>query len=148
MKVEVKIEIDAPRGKIWTVITDIENAANRISAIEKIEILENPADSLVGLKWKETRTMFGKSATEVMWIVEAVENEFYDVRAESCGTRYSTKFSISEEGNRNTLSVDFSGEPRTFLGKLLAAPMGLIFKGAMENELIRDLSEIKEAIDS
>lgn len=50
MKVEAKVCIDSTKEQIWQVISDIENSVNTIKAIEKIEVLEKPADGLVGLK--------------------------------------------------------------------------------------------------
>ncbi len=72
MKLKVEITINGTKEQIWKVITDIEGSVETISAIEKIEILEQPESGVLGLKWEETRTMFGKSATEVMWITPDV----------------------------------------------------------------------------
>lgn len=77
MKIAIDIDIKAPKEQVWKVITDIENSVNTITGIDDIEILNKPIDSIVGLKWKETRTIFGKSATEIMWITEAKENNYY-----------------------------------------------------------------------
>ena len=88
MALQVHVDIDAPKNAVWHAISDIENAATNIDGIQKIEVLERPAAGLVGLKWKETRKMFGKEATETMWITEAVENDYYQAHAESCGCHY------------------------------------------------------------
>ena len=81
MNVEVQTLINAPRDRVWKIISDIDKSVDVISGIEKIEVLENPDAGLVGFKWRETRTMFGKQATEVMWITEAEENAYYQTRA-------------------------------------------------------------------
>jgi carbon monoxide dehydrogenase subunit G len=51
MIVEAQVTISGPKAAIWAAITDIENAAETVSGIEKIEVLEKPASGLVGLKW-------------------------------------------------------------------------------------------------
>ena len=66
MKLKAEIMIDGTKEQIWEVITDIEGSVETISAIEKIDILDKPVSGFLGLKWEETRTMFGKEATEVM----------------------------------------------------------------------------------
>jgi hypothetical protein len=71
MKIKVEVPIRGTNEDIWKVITDIENSAVNITGIEKVEIHINPGENLVGLKWTETRTLFGKTATETMWITEA-----------------------------------------------------------------------------
>lgn len=86
MMVTVEIEIVNSREAVWRAITDIENSNSMISGILKINILHKPSDSFVGLKWEETRQMFGKEAMETMWITDAVVNEYYSTRAESHGS--------------------------------------------------------------
>ena len=68
MIVEAQVTINGSKEAVWAAITDIENAAAIISGIKKIEILEKPASGLVGLRWRETRILFGDSATVEKWI--------------------------------------------------------------------------------
>lgn len=147
MKVEAKICIDGTKEQIWQVITDIENSVNNIKAIEEIEVLEKPADSLVGLKWRETRTMFGQSATEVMWITDARENEYYQTRAENHGAVYISTLKIEENGNGNCLWMGFEGEPQGVFAKIMGFVTGFIFKGATQKALHADLEDIKAAVE-
>ena len=92
MKIKAKVSIKGKKEDVWDVITDIEGSVERISAIESVEILEKPATGILGLKWKETRTMFGKEATEIMWVTDAKENEYYQTRAESHGALYISRY--------------------------------------------------------
>ena len=48
MIVEAQVTINGSKAAIWSAITNIENASEIISGIEKIEILEKPAGGLVG----------------------------------------------------------------------------------------------------
>src|SRR5436309_15398422 len=96
MLVEAQVTINGSKAAIWAAITDIENASEIISGIEKIEILEKPAHGLVGLRWRETRMLFGKPATVEKWITDAAENAFYKTRAEDGGFVFLTSMSISE----------------------------------------------------
>ena len=148
MQIRVQVPIEGSVEEIWKVITDIENSASRVSAIEEIEILEKPPSGLLGLKWRETRTMFGKSATEVMWITDARENEFYDVRAESHGTVYQSRLSITEEDGGCVLKLDFGGQPQAFTAKLMSAALGWMFKGATKKALLKDLEDLKSVVET
>src|ERR1051325_3747231 len=104
MIVEVKVTINGSKEAIWAAITNIENASEIISGIENIEIVEKPASGLVGLKWRETRKLFGKSATAEKWITDAVENEFYKTKAEDGGFVFLTTKRISESNGGVTLT--------------------------------------------
>jgi uncharacterized membrane protein len=147
MNIQVQVSIKASKEEVWKVITDIENAQNTITGIEKVEVLEKPADGLVGLKWKETRTLFGKTAIETMWITIAKENEFYRTRAESHGSLYISNLVLSEQDHGTQLTMEFEGIPQTFGAKLMSATMGFLFKNATKKALMQDLVDIKTAIE-
>lgn len=147
MNVEVKKSINASGDRVWKIISDINGSADVISGIEKIEVLENPSDGLVGLKWRETRTMFGKEATEVMWITDAEENASYQTRAESHGSIYVTKLQITDEGEGCVLAMSFEGTPQTFGAKLMWALTGFMARSSMKKALEKDLQDIKTAAE-
>lgn len=146
MKVRVQISINGSKEQVWKVITDIENSMNNIKGIEKVEILEKPENEFIGLKWRETRTMFGQTATEVMWITDAVENEYYTTRAESHGAIYKTDLVLSNNGDSTELVMSFGAELITFKAKLMSL-MGFLFIGATKKALREDLQDIKAAVE-
>lgn len=147
MNISIDIEIKAPKEKVWKVITDIENSAKVISGIDEIEILNRTKDTIVGLKWKETRTIFGKSATETMWITETKENNYYKTRAESNGAVYHTVLKLTEKGENTVLSLEFSSIAVTFKGKIMAFIFGFILKKSMKKLIEKDLVDIKTFIE-
>src|SRR5881392_3265746 len=99
MIVEAQVTINGSKAAIWAAITNIENASETISGIKKIEVLEKPANGLVGLRWRETRMLFGKPAAVEKWITDAAENEFYKTRAEDGGFEFLTTKRISESSS-------------------------------------------------
>ena len=148
MKLEVSVSIDSTPQDIWQVITDFQNCHKYISAIESIEVLNQPSSGLVGFKWKETRTMFGKEATEIMWITESKENEYYQTRAESHGSIYISRLSISQESGHCQLIMSFTGEFVTLTAKILGNTLGRLFIGATKKALLGDLEDIKTYIEA
>ena len=148
MQVSVQVSINRSREDIWKTITDIESWADTVSGIEELEILERPESALVGLKWKETRTMFGKKATEVMWVTDATDHESYDVRAESHGSVYESRLSIADEGTGHVLRMDFEAQAQGFIAKILSPIFGVFFKGAAKKALLKDLEDIKAAVEA
>src|SRR5689334_21319937 len=143
MLVEVQVTINGTRSAIWAAITDIENAAKILSGVLKIEVLEKPAKGLVGLKWRETRMLFGKPATAEKWITDAAENEFYKTRAESDGFVFLSTTRISENGSGMTLASSHDSQPQGIVAKLMSIPMSLLFKGVAKKALMQDLKDIK-----
>src|SRR3954463_8520002 len=111
MIVEAQVTVNGSRAAVWAAITDIENAAEIISGIENIEVIEKPANGLVGLRWRETRMLFGKPATVEKWITDAAENERYKTRAESDGFVFLTTKTLSESSGGMTLAESHDSRP-------------------------------------
>src|SRR6185295_10768211 len=118
MIVEAQVPINGSKAAIWAVITNIENAAKIISGIEKIEVVEKPATGLVGLRWRETRILFGKPATVEKWITDATENEFYTTQAEDGGFVFLTTKRISHSSDGTTLAESHESKPQTIKARL------------------------------
>lgn len=147
MRVTVDTEIAAPRADVWRIVTDIENAATTIKAIESVEILERPQAGIVGLKWRETRTMFGQKATEVMWVTDAVEGAHYATRAESHGSVYKSRIDLEDRNGRTRLAMTFEGEPKSIGARIMWGLTGFLFKGATRKAIAQDLADIKAALE-
>ena len=146
MIVEARVAINGSKAAIWAAITNIANASETISGIENIEVLEKPANGLVGLRWRETRMYFGKPATVEKRITDAAENEFYKTRAESDGFVFLSTMSISESSGGVTLTSSHDSKPQGIVAKLKSIPMPL-FKGMVKKALLQDLNDIKSAVE-
>jgi hypothetical protein len=147
MKVISQTKINSTKEKVWEVITDIENSVNVISSITKIEILDKPKDNIDGLKWKETRIMFGKEAEEIMWVTHYKKYDYYQTRAESHGAIYITWLNIVEENDVVTLKMTFESDSLSLTAKI----MNGLFSGFMKKTMIKalgdDLKDIKETCE-
>lgn len=147
MDVTEDITIAASKESVWKVITDIDNCQNVISSILRIDVLNRPNSGLIGLKWQETREMFGKEATEIMWITDAVENEYYATRAESHGSIYVSKLHIKENNGKTSLAMSFTGTPCSFAAKVLSFLMAPMIKSSIRKALKKDLNDIKAFLE-
>lgn len=148
MRMNVDVLVKAPRKVVWDVVTDIPNAATTIKAIEKVEVLTRPPQGVVGLKWRETRQMFGKEASEVMWITDAAEPSFYDTRAESHGAIYSTRIALAEAEGGTRLSMEFAATPMSLGARVMGSIFGAFMKGSMRKAILKDLEDIKAAAEA
>ena len=147
MIVEAQVTINGSKAAVWAAITNIENAAQIISGIQKIDVLEKPAGGLVGLKWRETRMLFGEPATVAKWITEAVENAFYKTRAEENGFVFLSTMSISESSGGMTLTSCHETRPQGIVARIKSLPM-FLFKGMIKKALLQDLNDIRSAVEA
>ena len=146
MFAEAQVTIDGSRAAVWELISDIENAPKTITGIQRIEVLEKPAHGLVGLRWRETRMLFGKPATAEKWITDAAEQEFYTTRAESDGFVHEATIRLSQDGGGITLTSAHDSRPQGFVARVMSLPM-FLFKGVAKRALMQDLHDIKLAVE-
>ncbi len=147
MIVEVQVTINGSRAAIWAAMSNIEGAAEIITGIMKIEVINKPANGLVGLKWRETRMLFGKPATVEKWITDAAANEFYSTRAESDGFVFTSTMRIADGRDGLILTSAHDSKPQGILPTLMSIPMRLFFKGVAKKALLQDLNDIKSAVE-
>jgi len=145
--VDAQVTIDGPKEAVWAAITDIENAPATIRGIEDVEVLEKPAGGLVGLRWRETRLLFGKPASVEKWITDAAENAFYKTRAEDSGFVFLSTMTVSESSDGGiTLTSSHETRPQGIVARLKALPM-FLFKGVVKKAILQDLGDIKSAVE-
>ncbi|MBL7952641.1 MAG: SRPBCC family protein [Flavobacteriales bacterium] len=146
MTVEASITINASKAAVWAATTDIARFAELLSGVKKIEVVERSASGLVGLRWKETRMLFGKEATLEKWITEAKENEYYRTRAEDSGFVFITTNRLSGSDGAVTLTGIHETQPQGFAARLKSLPM-VFFKGVIKKAILQDLNDIKAAVE-
>lgn len=77
MKIQASCEIAAPRSEVFAAFADLTNLENTVKAITQVELLtEGPIG--VGTRFKETRVMFGKEASEIMEITQFKPHELIE----------------------------------------------------------------------
>ena len=146
MIVEAAVTVAGSRTAVWAVITDIDHAATTFSGVEEIEVLERPLSGLVGLKWRETRILFGKPAAVEKWITDAAEPEYYSARAESDGFVFVSTKRLSEHDGVVTLTESHESQPQTLMARLQMIPMALFFKGVIRKAILQDLHDVNAAL--
>lgn len=140
------IDVAAPAERVFPILCDLEGAPERIDAIMKIEVLTD-AEFGVGTRWRETRKMFGKEATEEMEIIAVEPGRSYTTSANSCGSHYETVMSCEPRGaNGCRVEFRFGWTPVT-LGAKLMMPMAFLMKGVMRKCIQQDLECIKRAAE-
>ncbi len=139
--------IDAPIEEVFEVFSDLPKAADRIEGIVKIEMLtEGPVGR--GTRWRETRILFKREATEELEITAFEPPTRYRVEAESSGAHYLTEFRFSPDGDAAT-SVEVEVIIRAVsLSAKLFAPLARLMMGSMKRLLDHDMEDLKAFLES
>ena len=142
-------EIDAPVDLVFDRCTNLHRWADTITAIEKIEVLTD-GDVGVGTRFRETRKMFGREATEEMEFLEFDRPSGYLLGAESNGCRYRTRFrleAVGDNGAKTKLTFEFQAEPLNLFAKVMAFLMKPMLKKVV-GMVQKDLEDVKRACEA
>lgn len=156
MRMFLSTHINATQQAVFQTASDFPNAQSFIAAIDHVEMLEAATDGSpigVGTRFRETRTMFGRQATETMEVTEFDPPRAYTLSANSHGMQYSCRVTVLEEqpgigGGGCRLSYDFNATPTTLLARVTCPIMGIFMKGAMRKAMDKDLVDIKGYIEA
>ena len=139
-------QINAPANAVFDKFTDFAHAAENVGGIESLEILtDGPVGK--GTRFRETRIMFNRAATEEMEITAWEAGKSYTVEAESCGAHYATKFTVEPQGESSVVRMDMQVRPLTMTARLMA-PLGWLMKGAMKKCLAADMDDLKQGLEA
>jgi carbon monoxide dehydrogenase subunit G len=142
----VSTHVSAPIERVFEVFTELDKAVERIPDITALEILsEGPFGK--GTRWRETRVMFKKEATEEMWISAFDPPKSYAVEAESHGMHYSTQFTFTPDGDGTRVTWAFSGTALSLGTKLMAPLFNVLMKATMKKCMLRDLEALRDVCE-
>src|SRR2546425_7526373 len=122
------VRIAAPVERVFEVFADLRNVPGRIKGIKRLEVLTDGPIG-VGTKFRETREMFGKDATEEMEITEFDPPRTYSVGALSCGCQYTARYDFRADGEGTLVGLNLRGEAVSFVAKLLMPLMDWLMSG-------------------
>ena len=138
----------ATPDSVWTVLTDLDSAAANISAIQKVERLDDSGGFGIGTSWRETRTMFGKTATEDMTVTAIDPGRSYTTAAESHGARYRSTHRVDPIDGGSRITMAFGAEPTSLFARVFSMTLGRLFDNATRKAIVKDLEDISAAAES
>lgn len=141
--------INASLEKVWSVISDIPGSAATLSGVQSVQMLsEGPYG--VGTRWKETRTMMGRTETVEMWVTQSDAPHSTTVKALQDGADYTSRMVLDERDGGTDLTLTFGAELAnpsrlTRLGMAIFGRLGLRMT---RKALAKDLTEIASKAQS
>lgn len=146
MQITSTVTIAAPRTAVFAAFADIENAPAHMSGIESVEFVSDTHTGL-GTRWRETRRMYGRAATEEMEITAFDAPSGYTVEAEGPGVRYRTEFRFEDDGAGTLVTMTFGGEPTTTISRILAL-LTKPLTGSVRKAVETDLADMKRYLEN
>ena len=140
--------INAKPEAVWHAIADITNWNRWMPNLVKVEKLTS-GDFAAGTKWRETRKMFGKEASEVFEVIHAAPPHALSLRCDgSNGTTgkgvFNFDYSIGPVPQGSVVCMTGNIE----MPGLLAGLMIRIFGGMMKKACEKDLHALKKYLEA
>ncbi|SEK46473.1 Polyketide cyclase / dehydrase and lipid transport [Blastococcus sp. DSM 46786] len=146
-EVEVRQHVAAPVQRVWQVATDLTGSPHVLRGVDAVEVL-TPEPFGVGTRWRETRTMMGRSATEEMAVTAVEPQRSYRVEAASRGAHYVSTFAVAPSADGGTdMTMTFGGRPTSNVARLLGAVTAPLGRRAVTKALQQDLDDIAAAAE-
>lgn len=146
--------IAATPEQVWAVLSDVPHAAETLRGVTRVQLLTD-GPYAVGTRWRETRTMFGATSTQEMWVAENDPWRRSVIRAQSGDTSYETEFRLRSVGAEASpagteLTVRFSATAHAPSGLQQAAlkVFGGLALRATTKALEQDLADIAAAAEA
>ncbi|MFI9753877.1 SRPBCC family protein [Streptomyces collinus] len=145
--VVVERRIAAGQSAVWEALTDLGGMERVLSGVTRVEVITEGGFG-VGTRWRETRRMFGKEATEEMWVTACEAPERYVVEADSQGTHYVSEWQLRADGpSATTVRMTFGAEPGGGARGLLARLLGGVGARVVRKAIEKDLDDIASAAE-
>ena len=137
----------APVQQVWQVATDLPGSPEVLRGVDAVEVL-TPGPFGVGTRWRETRAMMGRSATEEMTVTAVEPQRSYRVESESRGARYVSTLAFAPSADGGTdMTMSFGGRPTSTVARVIGAVTAPLGRRAVAKALQQDLDDIAAAAE-
>lgn len=141
MRITLSEFIDADPERVFEVFTDVARAPERVTGIKEVTMLtDGPVGR--GARFRETRVMFGKDATEELEFTDFQPPRSYTIGCESCGVYFTSVFTFAPEAGGTRVNMDMRSRALSLKTKLMA-PMCILFAGSAKKAMRQDLLDLK-----
>lgn len=131
----------APPDRIWAVASDLANAAGRIQAITKVELV-TPGPVGTGTRFREWR---GRQVVD-MEVAAWSPPRSYALRGYAVGTEFLSEIRCVPDGSGTRLEMEVHVRPQTFGAKLFSPLLALLSR-VMVKSCAKDLGDLAAAAE-
>jgi uncharacterized membrane protein len=143
--VTVATVIGAPIAQVFGVFTDVEHSAERVTNIQKIEMLTIGSLRL-GSRWLETRAVLGRQDTVEMEVTAFEQNRTYTITHHKAGARIDAVFTFDTVKAQTRVQIEFILESHGLPPGALA-PVRWAMASTVRDVIGQDLEDLKTFIE-
>lgn len=145
-QIECSVQIAAAPEAVFAAFSDVHNAPQWVPAIRRTEVL-TPGPVGVGTRFRETRVMFGKEATETLEITAFDPPRLMAIEADSCGAHFRSEFAFAPEGQGTRVTLRMQTRAVSLLARLMS-PLSRLMMGTMRKAIAGDMEAVRAKLES
>jgi uncharacterized protein YndB with AHSA1/START domain len=135
-EVQVRQHFDGSVERVWEVLVAIERYPERVGSYESVEFRGEQREG-VGARWRQTRTVFGRSHSQEMEVTRWEAPRELVLVATEAGGRYETRYELE--------SVDGGTEVVVTFSVAATNPIAWVFVRTIGRRMLRGTGEAIEA---
>ena len=143
--VTVATVVAAPFEQVFDVFTDVERGAERVTNIQKVEML-TVGDFRLGSRWLETRAVLGQQDTAEMEVTALEQNRTYTITHHKAGARIDAVFTFEPVDGHTRVQIEFILQSHGLPPGALA-PVRWAMAGKVRDVIGQDLDDLKAFIE-
>ncbi|MHC4909619.1 MAG: SRPBCC family protein [Planctomycetota bacterium] len=145
MQITVRKRVSANVNRVFEAFTDFANAAENVSGITRVVMLTD-GEVGNGTRFRETRVMFKREATEEMAVTDFDRPSRYTLTCTSCGAEYASTFHFNPDGEATEVEMVMAVRPITLAAKLMS-PLSRLMTGPLVKCVERDIDDIAKIVE-
>ena len=138
---EVQRTFPLPLERTWDLLTAFEHYPGRIDSYEALEF-ENDQRSGIGARWRQTRTVFGRSHSQRITVTGWESSRVLTLQAHEAGARYETRYELVTVSNETEVTMTFSVAATNPLAWLFIQMFGRRLLRSTGEAIRRDLDDL------
>ncbi|MGH8870083.1 MAG: SRPBCC family protein [Actinomycetes bacterium] len=143
----VSRRVAAPLPVVWQVFTDVPTATRRIAGVSDVEMLSSYVSGL-GTRWRETRTVYGRTSTEEFEVVDYEREHRYVVTSRGRGARYRTQYTFDALGtDATTVLAVFTVRGNTMVAGMVGVVVWPVTRRTVRKVLAQDVDDLAAAAE-
>jgi carbon monoxide dehydrogenase subunit G len=145
-QIEITQHATAPPDVVWAVATDIGGSPATLSGVSAVQMLSE-GEFGVATRWRESRRMMGREATEELWVTAVEPLRSYTVEADSSGVHYVSTFRFVPAGDGTDITLTFEGRAHHPVSRVLSVVTGRLMERGVRSALAKDVADLAAAAE-
>ena len=143
--VTVATIVAAPVERVFAVFTDVEHCAERVTNVQRIEML-TVGSLRLGSRWLETRAVLGHQDTVEMEVTAFEQDRTYTITHHKAGARIDAVFTFNPADGQTRVQIEFILEGHGLPPGALA-PVRWLMASTVRDVIGQDLEDLKAFIE-